>query len=131
MIKPFKKKNTAKDRDLVSERLAQARKRSKGKRECTVTWEYLYDLLMQQKGICALSGFQMTLETCRENVISLDRIDSTKGYIPGNVQWVCKYINIMKSDMPEPEFFRAIKSILEYQEKQNATRIEHYLWDFI
>ncbi len=131
MIKPFKKKNTTKDRDLVSERLAQARKRSKGKRECTVTWEYLYDLLMQQKGICALSGFQMTLETCRENVISLDRIDSTKGYIPGNVQWVCYWANTMKSDYPMPELINKMKILIEHQEKQNATGIEHYLEDFL
>ena len=130
MIKPFKKKTT-KTRDLISERLYSARKRSKDKRECTVTWEYLYDLLMQQKGICALTGLQMTLETCRGNVISLDRIDSTKGYIPGNVQWVCDWANTMKSDHPMPELINKMKIFIAYQEKQNATRIEHYLWDFI
>jgi hypothetical protein len=35
---------------------------------------------------------------------SLDRIDSSKGYVEGNVQWVHKRINIMKNDLSDSEF---------------------------
>lgn len=35
---------------------------------------------------------------------SLDRKDSTKGYVPGNTQWVHLVINDMKSDFSQQEF---------------------------
>ena len=35
---------------------------------------------------------------------SLDRIDSNLDYIEGNVQWVHKRVNAMKSDMSTKEF---------------------------
>jgi hypothetical protein len=31
----------------------------------------------------------------------MDRIDSNKGYVEGNVQWVYKYVNLMKRDFPQ------------------------------
>ena len=116
MINPIQRQTT-KPRDLISERLYKSRSRSKGIREHDLTWEYLHDLLMKQKGICALTGLQMTLETGRGNVISLDRIDSTKGYIPGNVQWVCDWANTMKSDHPMPELINKMKIFIAYQSR--------------
>lgn len=35
--------------------------------------------------------------------ISIDRIDSSKGYLRDNVQFVCDIVNRMKSDMSLPE----------------------------
>ena len=35
---------------------------------------------------------------------SLDRIDSSKGYIEGNVQWVHKRVNLMKGNMSTENF---------------------------
>jgi hypothetical protein len=35
--------------------------------------------------------------------ISLDRIDSSVGYVRGNVQFVCDVVNRMKQDMPRSE----------------------------
>ena len=120
MINPIQRQTT-KPRDLISERLYKSRSRSKGIREHDLTWEYLHDLLMKQKGICALTGLQMTLETGRGNVISLDRIDSTKGYIPGNVQWVCDWANTMKSDHPMPELINKMKIFIAYQSRFKNT----------
>jgi hypothetical protein len=39
-----------------------------------------------------------------ETVASLDRIDSEKGYIPGNVQWVHPAVNFMKHAMAQDVF---------------------------
>ena len=36
--------------------------------------------------------------------LSLDRIDSSKGYEIGNVQWVTKYINWAKNDLSQKDF---------------------------
>jgi len=72
-------------------------------------WDY-------QKGRCALSGWQMTT-TLGKGIMhtncSIDRIDSRRGYEPGNVQLVCRAANIAKSDMPTDMFFQLCRAIVE------------------
>ena len=46
--------------------------------------------------------------------ISIDRIDSSKGYIKGNIQLVCGIVNVMKSDSSEDEFLQLCKKIVEH-----------------
>jgi hypothetical protein len=93
-----------------------------------VTIEYAWSLFLQQERTCALSGspiyFDMELgNLCKYGhqggTASLDRIDSKQGYIPGNIQWVHKYINKMKMDLPEQDFFSMVKQIYEYKQLKN------------
>lgn len=77
--------------------------------DLTVTIEQAWDLFIAQERCCALSG--LPLRFCRikkggwsGQTASLDRIDSSKGYVPGNVQWVHKHVNIMKQDMSDETF---------------------------
>ena len=42
---------------------------------------------------------------------SLDRIDSSKGYIEGNVQWVHQNINMMKNKFDNQYFIEMCKLI--------------------
>lgn len=63
---------------------------------------YLIELFEQQAGLCALTGRAMTWITGKGRVmtnISVDRIDSAKGYERGNIQLVCLQANIMKQDL--------------------------------
>ena len=56
--------------------------------------EYVADLLdVKQEGKCALTNLPISI---KDKTASLDRIDSSKGYIKGNVQWLHKDINMMK-----------------------------------
>ena len=55
--------------------------------------EFIGDLLEKQNNLCALSKLPISYIT---KSISLDRIDSSKGYTKDNVQWVHKDINMMK-----------------------------------
>lgn len=74
-----------------------------------VTLPYAWDLYQCQRGQCALSGIPIVFSStgaAHDGCASLDRIDSTKGYVPGNVQWVHKDVNKMKWDTSEPEFIR-------------------------
>ena len=67
---------------------------------------YLINLYEIQAGQCALSGVKMTHTAGLGRVntnISLDRIDSSKGYLRGNVQFVCRVVNIIKQDMDKKE----------------------------
>lgn len=73
---------------------------------CDVTIDFLDNLFVQQNMLCALSGAKLDLKT-----MSLDRIDSSKGYIKGNVQWVHKDINRMKMEMSQSKFIEWCKLI--------------------
>jgi hypothetical protein len=34
---------------------------------------------------------------------SIDRIDSNQGYVPGNVQFICRFINMGKQDLTDSQ----------------------------
>jgi len=75
----------------------------------SVSIDFLWNLFLKQTRKCALSGEDITLfGACKTwGTASLDRIDSTKGYVENNVQWLHKDVNFMKSDL-SPERFREL-----------------------
>ena len=86
--------------------------------EFEIDLEYLWDLFLTQKRKCALTGRELSFRTSwkeRSNqTASIDRIDSTKGYIKGNIQWVHKEINFFKSNYDNNLFINICKEIAEY-----------------
>lgn len=87
-----------------------------------LTADYLLDLWNKQKGICALSGINMTYAIKGGRIptnLSLDRIDGNKGYIKGNVQLVCMACNQIKSDMSDADMYYFCKKIIEHYENKN------------
>lgn len=94
----------------------------KRKKEFNLTKDYLSDLYLKQDKKCALTGLDIKLsETAKEHqtgytTASLDRIDSSKGYVEGNVQWVHKRINIMKWTDNEEEFIDWCRKVVDYNE---------------
>jgi hypothetical protein len=89
----------------------QTKKRAASKGfEFTITREEAYALFLKQKKRCALSGISIqfpetgTAYLRGETTASLDRIDSRKGYIPTNIQWVHKTVNFMKNKLDEATF---------------------------
>ena len=83
-----------------------------------ITRKYLYNLYIKQNKKCALSGQDIYLSASKkdkkENTASVDRIDSSKGYIPNNIQWVHKKINLMKWDFPQDYFIELCGLIAEH-----------------
>lgn len=101
-------KSSAKNRDL----------------EFTVSLEYLWLLYENQNRKCAISGeplvFTKNYRFYKDyQNASLDRIDSSKGYIEGNVQWVHKKVNLMKNSMTDKELIEWCMKIVSnaYLEK--------------
>lgn len=79
------------------------RRRSKGGEDLSL--QDLRQLWDNQKGLCAYSGVPMTWDDSnRYTTVSIDRIDSSKGYVRGNVAFCCFTVNIMKSNMPVEHF---------------------------
>jgi hypothetical protein len=67
-----------------------------------------------QNKICAYSGLEMTLEAGKLNTVSIERIDSAKGYTKENTILVCQAINRMKSDFVYEDFYMLCKSVAEF-----------------
>jgi hypothetical protein len=98
--------------------------------EYSITLKDLYIKYTEQQGKCAISGIELqmpvvnlyryekgkTFLNSKNFTASLDRIDSSKGYVVGNVQWVHKDINKLKMDLPEERFFQLIKEIYEFKQ---------------
>lgn len=98
----------------------------------SVSIEYLWNLYLQQEGKCALSGTDICLKSKKSGSTitsvnngyrnldyskfnaSLDRIDSSKGYIEGNVQWVERKINIMKNNLLQKDFINLCNLVSNY-----------------
>lgn len=84
--------------------------------------DYIKQLWESQKGRCAFTGIELTTwdshryASGRKNQIrlaSLDRIDSSKGYVKGNVQFVSSALNLAKSDLGDQEFRQGLKELFE------------------
>lgn len=82
-------------------------------REYNLSPEYLWELYINQNKKCFLSGIEICFKnklTNSEQTASLDRIDCSKGYVEGNVRWVHKWVNIMRSNFTDEEFIYFCKN---------------------
>ncbi len=90
----------------------------KRKIEFDLTIEYLWELFLKQNRTCAISGEPLMFDTKKklcDATASLDRIDSMGGYVVGNVQWVHKDVNYMKTYLSMKDFYRWIDKIHNYK----------------
>lgn len=92
--------------------------------EFSISIEEAWKKFEEQKGICAISGIAISLES-RQNKrsmygsASLDRINSKQGYTSDNIQWVHKDINRMKQHFDESHFIKMCKIVSEHQRDSN------------
>lgn len=70
---------------------------------------------LSQDRKCALTGLLLTMGLESHDTASLDRIDSSEGYVNGNVQWVHKWVNLLKADLKESDLFSIVRAIYEYR----------------
>jgi hypothetical protein len=117
-------KGTGKQKDVLSPfkaHLIHARRRAKEQqRECTLTLEDLKEQWELQQGLCSYTGLPMVNpETTSAyakterlwNKASLDRIDSSKGYVPGNIEFVSMMANLCKNGWTKEDVILFCKSV--------------------
>jgi len=85
-------------------------------KEFNISLQDLKDQWELQNGKCAYTNLQLVLPIGNKSndiryTASLDRIDSSKGYIKGNIQFVATPINYMKSSMSDDDFKNYLKEI--------------------
>lgn len=80
-----------------------------------VTTDFLWNVYtIKQKRRCALTGLPLSFDgTYRP---SIDRIDSSKGYEPDNIQWVFAKINLMKYSFSNKKFIELCKMVANYND---------------
>lgn len=107
-------------RSELSRRLNSAYHRSKKSGLVySVTTDYLVEIFHAQRGLCAVTGLRMKigLEKCRDPLsISLDRIDSDKGYEVGNVRLVTYWANLALGTWGDKLLTEMAKATVEHQE---------------
>lgn len=82
-----------------------------------LTPQDMWHQFLKQKKTCALTGVLLSFGHGKETAsttASLDRIDSTQGYVKGNIQWVHKDINRFKRDYPQKTFLEMCRAIATY-----------------
>ena len=72
---------------------------------------YIEELYEKQNGKCYYSGIDMTFERDGKYILSVDRIDSNKGYLKDNVVLCCSIVNSMKNTLSTEEFLYIIKTL--------------------
>lgn len=80
--------------------------------------KYLWELFLKQNRQCSLSGLKLHFARsygASEQTASLDRIDSEKGYVVGNVQWVHKDLNRIKREYSEETFLRYVGLVAKHK----------------
>jgi hypothetical protein len=85
-------------------------------RDFNISIEYIWDLFIQQNRKCAISNLDIHLNiNSRVQTASLDRINSSSGYIIGNVQWLHKIINKIKNNLSDQDFISYCCTVYNHQ----------------
>ena len=74
------------------------------------------DLMLAQDKKCALTGWDIEFPESGHSQAapaSIDRIDSSRGYLPGNVQLLVRHVNMMKQAYDNDYFVMVCKAVAE------------------
>jgi hypothetical protein len=99
---------------------------------CSLTTEYLKLQWEKQNGICPYTNIKMilprnTLEYTKTKSLmkaSLDRIDSSKGYIEGNVEFVCSAINLAKNNFSKEAMVSFLQETIASLNALSVTQVQ-------
>ena len=88
---------------------------SRRKKDFTITPDDIKRIWMKQNGRCIYTGEKLHLPNSHADKasinLSIDRIDSSIGYLPDNIQFTTKRVNMMKQELSHSEFLHYCKLI--------------------
>ena len=93
-----------------------------------ITEQELWKLFLKQGKKCPYLNEELTFASAAEKrnglkqTASLDRIDSSKGYIIDNIQWIHKRVQMMKKDLSESEFLKWCELVSNHQSTEPTPR---------
>lgn len=112
--------------DFWNDKIEKAKNRNI---DFNISIEYAYLLFLKQNKKCALTGLDLSFDKDlfkNKYKASLDRIDSSKPYEVGNVQWVAKEVNLLKNKFSEKYLYNICRDVISY-EKISFERIDDFV----
>jgi hypothetical protein len=91
-----------------------------------ITLGQAWELFLRQDRKCALTGLPLAFASrCSgdEQTASLDRIDNSRGYVPGNVRFLHKTMNEIKFDRSDEETLRFARLMVEHEDRKLSQMI--------
>lgn len=90
----------------------------------SITLQDLLDLWESQNGMCVYSGVNLVKPQNHKSnnlvyLASLDRIDSSKGYVVGNIQFVSAAANYAKNSMTHDNMLEFCKAVANHWNKSS------------
>jgi hypothetical protein len=113
----FQKQNEWTSKNLIRFRVLSAKHRAIRKKiPFEIDDAFISELMKKQKNRCFYSNIEFDITNIGSkknqinlNTLSIDRIDSNKGYVKDNVVLVTGLINLMKHDLSDEEFRNIIR----------------------
>lgn len=91
--------------------------------------DFIYALYIKQDGKCALTGWPIAFSNIlKDNTASLDRIDSSRGYLKDNVQLTHKIVNKCKLNTKETDFYKICRAITDHRKDLMIKKL-NWEWD--
>lgn len=92
-------------------------------RKVEITIEYMWNLFLAQNRKCALTGWELTFSPkFNQQTASIDRIDSSKDYVEGNVRWVHKHVNKSRQEFTDDYFLHLCEAVVMHVNNSNGER---------
>jgi len=111
---------------FLRQNLSRASNRGEHSQEIKITLDEVYKVGESQNWKCAFTGVDLEFvrggtnwggKWCNPNSCTIDRIDSSKGYIKGNIQLVTWKVNCIKRDLSDEEFVGICKQVAKNCQK--------------
>jgi hypothetical protein len=103
--------------------LSRAANRGNASQKIEVSLDYVYHVGASQDFYCALTGEELEFtrggqiwlgKWCNPNSCTIDRIDSSKGYVEDNIQLITWRANCLKQHLNNDEFIDFCKDVAYY-----------------
>jgi len=100
---------------------AETRSKKRGFAEF-MTLYFFRELVQKANGKCQISGLDLVYEKGGRNPFSpsIDRIDSSKGYVEGNVRIVCLIVNLGMSEWGSEPYLKVCNAIAAKQNNKTV-----------
>ena len=102
---------------------ADRNKKGRQHDEVEIDLKYVLELWEKCNGICYRFKKKMSALDDDKWCVCIDRIDSNKGYIKGNVQLVCRMYNTMKMDKTEEEMDEVFEHLRQVYSNTSPSRL--------
>jgi hypothetical protein len=106
---------------IIRMRVTDAKKRAlKKKLDFNIDVEYLIKKLIETNYTCPYLGVKFEKRNS-DYVLSIDRIDPTKGYVKGNIEITSRLANTMKNKATNSQLIKFAENTLKIKKENNKT----------